>query len=155
MRFALKKIVAVGGVCMVLAVLPAGCSHKPKPSALEMARSVFTELRKGVREEIRDPAKAAEAEGLVDQFEQLVLEGNAARAAHESALRSLTANYDATDEDFNALFREFNEKKAGRQEEIIGILQRARALTTADEWNALAKVKSHALEKSVLAEQGM
>ena len=151
----LKRRDCIAFACMVLLIFLIGCSHKPKPSALETAKGVFAELRKGVREEIKDPARATEAEGLVDQFEQLVIEGNAARAAHESALRSLTANYDATEADFKALFREFNEKKAGRQEQIIAILQRARAITTADEWDALAKVRSHALEKSVLAEQGM
>ena len=155
MSITLRKIACIWGICISLLILPAGCSQKPKPSTLETAKGVFNDLRTGVRDEIKDPAKAAEVAVLVDQFEHLVIEGNEARTAHEAALRSLSANYDATEEDFKAVFREFNAKKKTRQGRIVAILMKARALTTAEEWKALAKVKSHALEQSVRAEQGM
>jgi len=155
MSISSRMIACIGGLCMVLLVLPAGCSHKPKPSTIEVAKRTLDEVRAAVRDEIKDPAKAAEAVGLVDQFEQLVNEGNGARMAHEAVLRSLNANYDATEEDFKTLFREFNAKKNSRQDRIIKILMKARALTTDEEWKALAKVKSHALEGAVRAEQGM
>ncbi len=52
----------------------AGCSHEPKPSALGAAKGAFDELRATVRGGIRDPDKAVEVAGLVDQLEQIMME---------------------------------------------------------------------------------
>jgi len=154
MSISSRMIARIGGFCIALLILLTGCSSKPKPSTLELAKGAFDDIRAAVRDEIKDPVRAAEAEGLIDQVEQLEIEGNEARMAHNAALRSLAANYDATEDDFKALFREFNAKKNDRHDRIFAIIQRGRAVTTAEEWKALAKVKAHALERIVDIEQG-
>lgn len=145
------------GVLRILAVLLVltGCSHEPETSTLESAKGAFDELRVAVREEIKDPARADEAVKIVDQLEQLMVEATEARKAHEIRLQALIRNYDASEEDFKAAFREFNEKKSRRQARLLLLDQRARSLTTAEEWKALHKVAIRALKKSALAEQGM
>ncbi len=147
-----------GWIC-VLPVVPillilAGCSHEPKPSKVDVAKGILDDIRAGVREEIKDPGRASEAVGLVDQMEQMIMEASEARKAHEARIVSLNANYDATEEDFKAVFREFNAKKNSRQDRLVGVIQQAKALTTAAEWKAIAKVKAHALEAAVHAELG-
>ncbi len=66
---------AFRALCELLPFLVlAGCSHEPKPSALGSAKGAFDELRATVRGEIRDPDKAVEVAGLVDQLEQIMME---------------------------------------------------------------------------------
>jgi hypothetical protein len=141
-------------ILLVLLVLT-GCSHEPKPSTLMSAKGALDDLRVAVRDEIKDPARATEVVGLVDQMEQLMIEGTEARKAHKVRLRSLIENYDASEEDYRAAFREFNEKKIGRQDRLLVIDQRARSLTTDKEWKAIVKVGVRALKAGALAEQGM
>ena len=72
----------------------------------------FNELRAAVRDEIKDPTRAAEVAVLVDQMEQLMIEATEARKAHQVRLRALVRDYDATEEDFRAAFREFNGRRS-------------------------------------------
>ena len=56
----LNGLASIGRMCLIFFLLAAGCSHKPKPSALESAEGAFDELRAAVRREIKDPGKAAQ-----------------------------------------------------------------------------------------------
>jgi hypothetical protein len=147
----MNKMVSIGSVCLVLFLLVAGCSHKPKPSATESAESAFDELRAAVRREIKDPEKAAQGTYLVDQLERLVIEANKDRKAHYDKIWSLNANYDVTEEEFQAAFRAFNARQKNRQDGVLEINQRAKNLTTEEEWNALAKVHEEMLKKALEA----
>jgi hypothetical protein len=149
----MNKMVSIGTVGLVLFLLIAGCSQKSKPSALKSAEGAFDELRAAVRSEIKDPDKAAQGTQLVDQLERLMIEANKDRKAHDDKIRSLNANYDATEEQFQAAFREFNGRQKNRQDRVLEINQRAKNLTTEEEWNALAKKHKEMLEKALEAAQ--
>ena len=136
-------------------VLLSACSHQPKPTAVESAKGSFDELRVAVGETVKDPARSGELVGLVGELEQAMIEASEARKVHDARLRSLNANYDANEDDFRALFREFNAKKKERQDRILAIDERTRSLTTDVEWNALSKDVARALEASVKAEAGL
>jgi hypothetical protein len=151
MNRALLNVLRILAVLLVLT----GCSHGPKTSSLVSAKGALNELRDAVRDEIKEPARADEVAGVVDQMEQLMIEATEARKAHDIRLQALIRNYDAPEEDFKAAFREFNEKKISRQDRLLLLDQRARSLTTAREWKALIKVAVRALKESVQAEQGM
>jgi hypothetical protein len=144
---------SLGKMCLVLFLFIAGCSHKPKPPALESAEGAFDELRAAVRSEIKDPDKAAQGTSLVDQLESLVKEASKDRKAHDGKIWSLNANYDATEEEFQAVFRGFNVRQKDRQDRVLEINQRAKDLTTAEEWKALAKVHEEMLKKALEAAQ--
>jgi hypothetical protein len=133
----------------------AGCSQKSKPSALESAEGAFDALRAAVRSEIKDPEKAAKGNDLVDQLERLVKEARNDRKAHDDKIWSMNENYDATEEEFQAAFREFNAKQKDRQDRVIEINQKAKDLTTEKEWKALAKVHEEMLKKALEAVQAM
>jgi membrane-bound lytic murein transglycosylase len=147
----MAKMVSIGNVCLVLFLLIVACSHKPKPSAMETAGTAFDDLRAAVRSDIKDPDKAAQGASLVDQLEQLVIEANKDRKAHNDKMRTLNASYDATEEEFQTAFREFNARQKDRQDRVLEINQRAKDLTTEKEWKALAKVHEEMLKKALEA----
>jgi hypothetical protein len=151
----MNKMISIGSVCLVLLLLIVGCSQKSKPPALESAEGAFDELRAAVRSEIKDPDKAVQGTYLVDQLEHLVIEANNDRKAHYDKIWSLNANYDATEEEFQAAFREFNARQKNRQDRVLEINQRAKNLTTEEEWNALTKVHEEMLKKALEAVQEM
>jgi len=139
----------VAAVAAALLFLQAGCAHEPRPTAMASAKEALDELRATVREKIDDPTKAAKLTGLVDQIEQLTVEANQELKAHDTNMWALIENYDSTQEDFKAAFREFNTKKIGREERILAIDQGAKAITTEAEWKDLAKAVAHA-DKAIL-----
>jgi cysteinyl-tRNA synthetase len=147
----MDKMVSICSACLVLLVFVAGCSHKPKPSAMETARGAFDELRAAVKSEIKDPEKAAQGTHLIDQLESLVKEANSDRKAHDDKIESLNANYDATEQEFQAAFSAFNARQKDRQDRVLEINQRAKDLTTEEEWKALSKVREEMLRKALEA----
>jgi len=151
----MNKIVHTGSACIILLILLTGCSHQPKTSDLVPAKRAFDELRTAVLREIKDPDRAARGVSLVDQLEQLMVEANDDQKAHVESILSLNANYDATEEDFRAILREFNAKRIDRQERIIDINQQAKDLTTEAEWKAIAKVQEKIVRKTLEACQEM
>lgn len=155
MSATLKKIGCVLTMCTAMVILATGCSQKPKPATLETARGALDDLRAEVREVIKDPAKSAEFGGLIDQMEQMLGDMSGDRKAHDTRMRTLIADYDATEEAFRAAFRDFNDKKRSRQERILAINEQAKGLTTAREWKAISRARAHALEAAVKAGQGL
>ena len=122
----------------------AACSHKPKPSSLVPAEGALDDLRSAVAREIRDPDRAKRAAALVDEIEQLTSAAHADFKVHAAALRTLNANYDATQAEFSKLFRDFNAMRDARQTRALDINRRAKALVSAEEWNALSRVREKA-----------
>ena len=150
-----NKIMRTSGARLALMILLVGCSHEPKPTALVSAKGALDEFRSAVLREIKDPDKASQVAGLVDQAERVLIEANDDRKAHDARIQSLNADYDATEEDFRAAFREFNAKWNDHQDRILDLNQRAKALTTAKEWKALTKAQKEAVKKAMETVRGM
>jgi hypothetical protein len=129
---------------VTLVLVLAACSHKPKPSSLVPAEGALDDLRAAVVREVKDPERAKQAVGLVDELEQVTISAHGDFKAHADALRSLNANYDATEAEFGTLFREFNARRDARQARSLELNRRAKALLSADEWNALSRVRKKA-----------
>ena len=151
----MMRTVAWGAWFFSMVMFMSNCSHEPKPSAQVTAKGAFDELRTSVLAEIADTQRAHTVAVLVDQLEQLMAEAVEARKAHAAKVHALNSNYDAFEDDFRTLFREFNAKRDARQELILAIDQRARSLTTAKEWKAISRDVARALEESARAELAM
>jgi len=136
---------------LLFLLLLVACSHEPKPSALVPAEGALDELRAAVAREVKDPDRARRAVALVDEMERIVAAANADYKDHEARLRALNANYDATEEDLRALFRGFNARRDARQAQTLELNQRAKALVTAGELQALARLREAASRKAVEA----
>ena len=142
----MRKLVAVG---LVLAL--AACSHKPEPSSLAVAEGAFDRLRASVAREVKDPGRAKQASALVDELQQIVVAAHAELKAHDARLWALNANYDATEVDVQAAFRDFNAARDRYQEQALELNRRAKALVTEQEWHALASVQERAMRDAVEA----
>jgi hypothetical protein len=131
-------------LALAFVLVLSACSHKPKPSSLVPAEGALDDLRAAVVREIKDPERAKQAVGLVDELEQLTIVAHADFKAHASALRTLNANYDATEAEFGRLFRDFIVKRDARQAHSLDLNRRAKALLSGAEWNALSRVRDRA-----------
>jgi len=151
----MNRIVRMSWACLIFSVFVTGCSHEPKTTSLVASKGAFDELRAAVMREIRDPDRAAKGVILVDQLEQIMIDAANDRKAHVDRIRALNADYDATEEDFRVMFREFNAKRSDRQARIIDINQQAKNLTTMKEWKALVKIEEKMVQKTLEAEQEM
>jgi len=136
---------------LLFLLLLVACSHEPKPSALVPAEGALDELRAAVAREVKDPDRARRAVALVDEMERITIAAHAGYKDHEARLRALNANYDAKEEDFRTLFRDFNARRDARQARTLELNQRAKALVTAGEWQALAKLREEAARRAVEA----
>jgi ABC-type sulfate transport system substrate-binding protein len=115
------------------------------------AEGALDELRAAVAREVKDPDRARRAVALVDEMERITIAAHADYKGHEARLRALNASYDATEEDFRALFRGFNARRDERQARTLELNQSAKALVTAGEWQALARLREEAARKAVEA----
>ena len=129
----------------------AGCSREPKPTALEVAGGALQKLRSAVAREVKDPERAKQGARLIDEIGRLLAEVDADVNAHNDAIRTLNADYDATEAAFRAAFRQFNAKRNEQQQRVLDINQRAKALLTAEEWERLGAVSAEALERAIQA----
>ena len=135
----------------VVLICVAGCARDPKPTALEIASGALQKLRSAVVREVRDPERAKQGARLIDEIGRLLAEVDADVNAHNDAIRTLNADYDATEAAFRAAFRQFNAKRNERQQRVLDINQRAKALLTAEEWERLGAVSAEALESAIQA----
>lgn len=127
------------------------CSHKPKPSSLVTAEGALDDLRAAVAQEIKDPERAKRADALVDELQQLTIAAHADFKAHAAALRALNANYDVTEAEFRKFFGDFNARRDARQARALDLNRRAKALVSAEEWNALSRVREKAARDAAAA----
>jgi hypothetical protein len=132
----------------------ASCAREPKPSALESASHALAEARSAIVREVKDPERAKQALGLVDEVERLLANAVAGHRTHDARIRSLNADYDATPDAFRASFADFNAKRNERQRRMVEANQQAKTLLTAAEWQALTKVREEMLEKTLRAGDG-
>lgn len=129
----------------------AACSHKPKPSSLVAAEGALDDLRTAAAREIKDPDRAKRVDALVDELEQLTSAAHAEFKAHAAALRTLNANYDVTETEFRKFFGDFNARRDARQGHALDLNRRAKALVSAEEWNAVSRVREKAARDAAAA----
>src|SRR5687767_2790940 len=144
----MKPALALAGLCLLCL---AGCARDAKPTALESAGQALQALRSAVVREVTDSARAKQGVGLVDEIAWLLAEADTDLKAHNARIRSLNADYDATQEAFRAAFRDFNAKQRERRQRVLDLNQRAKVLLTAEEWKALGNVREEALERTIQA----
>lgn len=135
--------------CVLLCL--AGCARGPKPTALEAGDAALGELRAAVVREVKDPQRAKQAIGLVDEAEKLLAVADADLRAHNARIHALNSDYDSTQEAWRAAFRDFNAKQDERQNKVLDLNQRGKLLLTLEEWTTLRRVREEALERVIQA----
>jgi hypothetical protein len=143
-----------GLIVPVMMILSAGCASTPAPSPLASAEQAVAQWRDTVHAVIGDRDRAGKVIGQLDQLELLVQHADRERKAHDTALRALNANYDATEAEFEAVFAAFNARRSVRHQEALAINREIRSLTSADEWKALSRVKADVLDAAIMVGRG-
>ena len=127
----------------------AACAREPTPTPENAVHRSMDELRAAALTTIKDPARAKEVAGLVDQLERRFAEALKANRTHLDRLWALDADYDATEGDFRQLFADFNAGSVRRRDGFVELRDRLIAATTEAEWNELAKTRVRVLESMV------
>jgi hypothetical protein len=110
-------------------------SMSGKESAVPTA-DWFHSLRDSVLDNVKDNERARKAIALINQADQAVL--NYVSEAEENAqrLRELNADYDATREDFAAVFANLDASNRSIKKLLLGLRSDLVAVVEPDEWNS-------------------
>lgn len=139
MRKATGWLVVVGLVILSLS----GCARYPHggyPGAGDRGASVdrgLQEMKDLVKRTVKDPAKAEEVQGILDQIVQEVQSSyKYSRDAHRK-LYELNANFEATPEEFTKIVDDLNNQRMRTAGTILGLRFKMKRLLTAEDWKAL------------------
>lgn len=140
-------------ICYLLigALASAGCATTSSPSPRASAHEAFDELRDHIRAQISDTEKRARLLGYADELEGLMAQAIEDKISTRAQLVELNQNYEATAEEFAALFASARSSRLTRQNRMIEIHAAARALMTPEEWTSINSFKSAALEAALEA----
>jgi hypothetical protein len=110
------------------------------PAALEAHfETVRLEERELITKIVEDPQRTRTLFTLLDERDQKVAEHAATVLAYIDNMRTLNADYDAPQADFEQLFASYRANRQTYQKDLVNIVQKMKANTTAKEWKRLAK----------------
>ena len=130
-----------------LAAVSASAALKGPPDPAKVQRKV--EQAKGVERQVlvdvvKDEERLSELLDLLVERDRLVAEYAELVTAYRKKMQRLNASYGTSREEFEEAFDEYNGLRATTQKEIVDLIARMKAATTAEEWKALSK---HQLKK--------
>jgi len=100
---------------------------------------------------VTDPDRADKVVDLVDQLEKSFEDTRKNVQARKAKTRALNANYDATRDDFAALYDEAKQDMVSNRATMTRIHRQMVDAMTVDEWSQVQKAESKALQASVAA----
>lgn len=137
---------------VIAALLVCGCSGSPDLDA--QARKPFDALRKSVRNETGDPARAEAMLSRVDTLEQRSLELiRAARVENDSLIR-MYADRSVEDTTLLARFREDERRRAGLRSSLLEARARLKSVASPVEWATLSKAETKAMNQVAALARG-
>ena len=131
----------------LLGMALSACGGKEAVSALDIEEAAFQDLDAEVQAIVKDPAKAAEVQALIEQFHQEFIVLRKAVENQRMESRALNANYDATMEDFEAVVATNQEQMRAARERVTGAHLAIIAATTPEEWSELHKATTKAIDQ--------
>jgi septal ring factor EnvC (AmiA/AmiB activator) len=137
--------VALVALTPVLAAVT-GCSSKRDLAPEQQAQADMTAYEAQVRKIVTDPARADQLVALTNQFQQLVAESIASIKGYRAKIAGLNSNYDATRQDYEALFSEQDANRESFIKKASALREQMTALTTDSEWEELKKARLRALD---------
>ena len=141
------------GICLILAVttLTVGACAGTKPSPQAQADAAFQDVRSTVEEVVADPRRAAEVAELLGEMERVFTDGAALIEERRTAFRELSSNYDTPQADLETALEQLRVAMRHNYSRYSEIRTRLSATLTDEEWDALQKVRSKALDKALAA----
>lgn len=146
MTLRLREVVLVAIAAIALA---ACASHEQSPQ--DEARAAFDDVRKAVKTIVTDPGRAAQVTALVNEVERNFREAAADVGARRAAVQRLASNYDTPQAELEAALAKVRESMRANRKKFGDTRRRLAEILTREEWEALQKERSRALERAVSA----
>jgi uncharacterized coiled-coil DUF342 family protein len=132
MRLIVLSLVLVGMV---------GCSgyHKGRPASYgePASQEVVSQVKRLVEENVKDPQKASQVQGLVQDIVKEVRRSAEETRGYHEQLAALNANYDAPPEQFTKILDELNNARMESAAKILRTRFKVKELLTREEWKNL------------------
>ena len=142
-------------IAIAIAIAIVGCGGKDSVAPIDVEIQAWEDLRVEVREVISDPVREAEAVKLVDALAEDVSAFREIVTKRHKRVRELNADYDTTRAEFDAFLKQINFEIQASQQRVSTTRQAFVAITTADEWSELSKVRSKAVTATIKTMQAI
>ena len=130
-------------------LITAGCGFRSTATDPAALTAQFETARQNERalitKIVEDPQRSNTLLMLLDERDQTVAAHADTVAAYIDNMRTLNANYDAQQAEFEQLFTAYRTKRQTYQQDLVNIIQRMKSSTTAKEWKQLAKFQLNEL----------
>ena len=121
----------------------AGCGFRGTTTDPDTLEAHFESVRQNERQLIskivEDPQRSNALFMLLDARDQIVSDHAETVVAYIDNMRTLNADYDAPRTDFEQLFASYRANRQTYQKDLVNIVQKMKANTTAKEWKRLAE----------------
>jgi hypothetical protein len=135
------SLAALLSFVLALCTLTACHSSKSKETPEQVAENGLAKYQEDIRRVVKDPARAKQLVELSSEFQDLVNEAAQSFKNSHARLMLLNANYDATLDEFHALFDQADKERAELFDKGVALRTRMSALTTESEWTELKKAR--------------
>jgi hypothetical protein len=128
------------------ALLATACSHAPPPTPQARTQSAMEEARAETRSVIADPARAARADALLVQLQQVLDRVAAGEEALKRQVDALDRRQDATEGQFQAILAAGDASRTRELHEAAALREQLARLLTPEEWRKSAAARRKLLE---------
>jgi uncharacterized coiled-coil DUF342 family protein len=137
----------VAAIALTLALAAvAGCSSKRELTPEQQAQADVTAYEAQIHKIVPDPARADQLVALTNEFQQLATESIANVKSYRAKVAALNTDYDATRQDYEALFSQQDASREAFIKKAGALRERIAALTTDSEWEELKKARLRLLD---------
>ena len=126
---------------LLMVFIISGCLKKSVNGDAFKGESVIAEKRSLIQKHISEPVKQAQLLKIVDEGEKMLREFSQESSDYRERLQTLTADYDASQEDFKGAVSDFNNKAETLLKNLLAQSMSMRELTTPEEWKKISKRK--------------
>ncbi|TLY38466.1 MAG: hypothetical protein E6K60_01305 [Nitrospirae bacterium] len=136
---------------VITTLLIGGCSkyHRGPPSATgdTTMSAVVPEVKELVAQNVKDPQKAAQVEGMVQQIASEVRRSAQQTRGFHEQLNVLNSNYEAKPEQFMKILDELNNSRMASASKILETRFKIKDMLTPEEWRNLTDAMQKARSK--------
>ncbi len=133
-------------LCCATGLFVAACAGtRPKPEI--ETQYYIQKMRQAVSDAVTDHNRKDQLLELVDQMESVIEGFNADLKTFVDRYTKLNLNYDASREELEKLFVDFQSRRMQTKERIFDLNFEAKAIVTADEWYQVLKFEKKAIKE--------
>jgi len=131
------------------ALLAAACAHKPPTTPLASIEAATADARRELRSLIGEGERAARADAVVVQLQELLAKSASDGYAASRDLQAIDRNRDATAAQFQALQAAADAARLAQLHQGVALREELARLLTAEEWKKSADARRKLLELGI------